>query len=504
MSIKNNIVLFVCVVQLLFFHSLSICVSAERETVFDRIEAPQHDLVRDIPYLPPLCDDIPNLKKGFINLPDGASIYYEEEGRGTPLVLISGGPGGTHQGFHADFSRMKTCARVIYYDQRGVGKKSSIDPTGKTYTIQQAVEDLENIRKALRIKRWVVLGWSYGGLVAQCYALTYPQQTQGLVLGCSCHGAPRLNTCSREKMFLSPGEKERINHIYDLFFAGAINSQQWIYNRFLCGHWKQQLYYKPENEEAIRKGLYGWLPAAGFQFLIAQDKDRIDLTGMFNDFDVPTLVCESTWDLTWDAVKMEFMKKNHPHAQVEVFEKSGHCVFHDEPDTFFPLLESFIRTSKKSPVSHLCANRSIWPKRCSDFFCQVAVTADTKIGLEREKALLNVYNQAVQDNATDVRGWSLLARRLFDLKSERTHTTILDALDHLEQLLNQSNEYSHELLKGKIIRGHVLDLMGKRAEALVQYQEALRIHGIVSSLHKNAYEADKKVLEKCLSEPFKF
>ncbi len=51
---------------------------------------------------------------------------------------------------------------------------------------------------------------------------------------------------------------------------------------------------------------------------------------------------EGKWDLTWDVDKSEFMRKNHPNAQYEYFENSGHCLFSDEPVKFVSILRSFI------------------------------------------------------------------------------------------------------------------------------------------------------------------
>ena len=106
-------------------------------------------MILDVPYLPPLCDEIAGLKKEFIDV-DNGKLYCEQEGQGIPLLLITGGPGGTHHVFHPYFSQAKDFARLIYYDQRGTGP-SSIDETGATYTIKQAVEDIESLRKALKI-----------------------------------------------------------------------------------------------------------------------------------------------------------------------------------------------------------------------------------------------------------------------------------------------------------------------------------------------------------------
>jgi proline iminopeptidase len=319
--------------------------NSTRETIFDKIVSIPKELILDVPQLPSLCDEIKGLEKGFADVENG-KLYYEEEGDGVPLVLINGGPGCTHQGFHPYFSRIKNVARIIYYDQRGTGK-SSQDDTGKTYTIKQAVEDLESLRKALKIEKWAVLGWSYGGLLAQLYALQYPEHVSGLILGASNHNLPEAITKSeyekRLQLFISQKEQEAIENIQKMASEGKLTTAQVIYNKLIAGDWKRQSYYKPTQEELIRKALYGWSPASGFEERMRSDSDKINLKGKFDDFEIPTLIIEGKWDLLWwNPDRAEVMRKNHPHAQVEIFEKSGHTIFADEPEKFFGLLRAFL------------------------------------------------------------------------------------------------------------------------------------------------------------------
>lgn len=321
-----------------------------RESIFDHIVSIPEELVLDIPQLPPLCDEIKDLKKGYAAI-KGGRLYYEEEGQGVPLVLISGGPGATHHNFHPYFSQIKDVARVIYYDQRGVGK-SSKDDTGKMYTVKQAVEDLESLRKALNIEKWVVLGWSYGGLLAQLYALTYPDRCIAIVLIASNSGlAEPVMKPVRDQMFFSQAEQDAISNIKKMGLEGKITGAQSFYNRQLAGDWKHSSYYKPTKEAIIRTMLYGWSPAPGFEELMRPDSDKINLTGKFDDFKIPTLIFEGKWDLLWwNPDRAEFMRKNHPHAQVEIFEKSGHTIFADEPEKFFAVLRKFLGKTSTAPV----------------------------------------------------------------------------------------------------------------------------------------------------------
>jgi len=324
-----------------------LCKIAARETIFDKVINIPKDLILDIPKLSPLCDEIVGLKKGFVDVKNG-KLYYEEEGRGIPLILINGGPGGTHHGFHPYFSQIKDVARIIYYDQRGTGK-SSKDETGKTYTIKQAVEDLESLRKALNIDKWVMLGWSYGGLLAQCYALTYPNHLTGLILGASTTGISNNTMLPvREKIFLSQIEINAIDNIIKQFRDGKISLQQCIYNGLIAGNWKRSYYYKPTNDEMIISALYNWAPAPGFEKLMRLESDNMNaisfLKGKFDDFKIPTLIIEAKWELLWwDLDRVSIMRKNHPHAQIEIFKKAGHMVFADEPEKFFKILKDFLQ-----------------------------------------------------------------------------------------------------------------------------------------------------------------
>lgn len=366
---------FSCAVALLV--ALSACSVAhradKRETIFDKIVNIPDKLVLDIPQLPPLCDELPGLTKGFVDIL-GGKLYYEEEGIGIPLVLINGGPGCTHHGFHPYFSQLKDIARVIYYDQRGTGKSSS-DDTGKTYNIRQAIEDIESLRKALNIDQWVMFGFSYGGFLAQCYALTYPENIKGLILVSSFHGLKKVTMKpegAREQMFISSEEKVVIKSVWDARDAGKLTKAQACYNYLISGGWKQSRYYKPTPEEFIelvRRDAfnYEWCPAPGFtELLYADYQDFEGLDGKFDDFEIPTLLLEALWDLHWDNDKVDFMRKNHPHAQVEIFEKSGHMIFVDEPEKFFDVVRAFLKKTNATKIDYKAGNRLTWPASKTD------------------------------------------------------------------------------------------------------------------------------------------
>lgn len=111
----------------------------------------------------------------------GVKLWYESEGSGRPLVLIPGGPGYAHDASHPWFSAFAAKHRIIYFDALGRGK-SGHPRSAREYTITRDVQDLEELRQTLGLGQIDVLGHSYGGLVAQGYALQFPQSVHRLIL----------------------------------------------------------------------------------------------------------------------------------------------------------------------------------------------------------------------------------------------------------------------------------------------------------------------------------
>ncbi len=87
--------------------------------------------------------------------------------------FIAGGPGNAHS-YLRKFDSLSTTNTLVYYDAFGRGKSdTAINVTD--YSLARDVEDLEALRKEMGYKSISILGHSYGGVVAQGYAIKYPQ-----------------------------------------------------------------------------------------------------------------------------------------------------------------------------------------------------------------------------------------------------------------------------------------------------------------------------------------
>ena len=310
---------------------------SQKETVLDEVVTMYDEIFYDVPEVPRWCDRL-RFEGKHINIGD-AELYVEVEGEGMPMVLLHGGPGGTHHYFHPHFSHAADFAQVIYYDQRGCGL-SDFEP-GEGYTIQQAANDLESLRQALGYDQWVVVGYSYGGLLAQLYATKFPESLAGLVLLSSAVCLNIELESSRQYDFISEEEQDwmqEINQMPDL------TREQIIFNRYLNGDWKRQFFYRPSKERIAEFARYEWMHDREFRNGIIESLHPLDLEGAFNDFPVPTLIFEGKWDLTWNTDKPEVIHNIHPNAEMVVIEQAGHSPFADQPDEFFGELQNFIES----------------------------------------------------------------------------------------------------------------------------------------------------------------
>ena len=117
---------------------------------------------------------------------NGLKLYYEIEGEGAPVVLIPGFAAGRWIWFKqtADLSRN---FRVVIFDPRGV---SASDKPEGPQTITLLADDIAHFLETLRIESAHIVGASFGGFVAQEFALKYPAMTRKLVLCCTSFGGP--------------------------------------------------------------------------------------------------------------------------------------------------------------------------------------------------------------------------------------------------------------------------------------------------------------------------
>tara|TARA_B100000941_G_scaffold49392_3_gene31288 strand:- start:10554 stop:11501 length:948 start_codon:yes stop_codon:yes gene_type:complete len=110
------------------------------------------------------------------------TIYVEESGNptGKPVIFLHGGPGGGSEPIYRQYFNPQKW-RIIIFDQRGCGK-SLPHAELEENTTWDLVNDIEMIRKYLKIDSWVVFGGSWGSTLSLSYAIKNSKRCKGLIL----------------------------------------------------------------------------------------------------------------------------------------------------------------------------------------------------------------------------------------------------------------------------------------------------------------------------------
>jgi len=454
------------------------------ESILDRTEHIEAALVTEIPETFRWCDRLDTLDKKRIDV-GGAELYVEVEGRGTPLVLINGGPGGTHHYFHPWFSRAGKYAKVVYYDQRGCGL-SDFKPGEEGYSVEQAAGDLDALRRALGFEKWVVLGYSYGGFLAQLYTVLHPENVSGLILLGASPGIRADTGRSRQGEFITEAERKRMaelrKELTDYARSRDLGRQEHvslsIYNNFLNGDWKRQNFFRPSPDRLAQGALYEWVHDENFNGIVGRSEGSWDFTGAFTANPIPTLILEGKWDLTWGEKKREALKGNHPRAEMAVFENASHGIYDEDPDGFFRALESFLR--ELPPVDGAALER--YSAFLQGWAAEMRARPDLAVdrmgwGVRSSRELAAKYSPEWLETFESSRHFMRIGFALYDVER------YADALGVFERIEMKFGDDPPSVCFGIIWQGHMLDLLGRRAEAVVRYRKAAGMNIADSWMH---------------------
>ncbi|MBO0662908.1 prolyl aminopeptidase [Jiella sp. MQZ9-1] len=121
-------------------------------------------------------------RMGRLDVGDGHELYFEECGNpaGLPVVFLHGGPGSGASAPHRRLFDPQRY-RIVIFDQRGCGRSLPLGAL-EANTTWHLVDDLERLRRHLRIERWLLFGGSWGATLALAYAEAHVDRVLGLIL----------------------------------------------------------------------------------------------------------------------------------------------------------------------------------------------------------------------------------------------------------------------------------------------------------------------------------
>jgi proline iminopeptidase len=283
---------------------------------------------------------------------NGVKLWYESEGSGPPLLLIAGGPGLPHGYLHPHFSQLAKSYRVIYFDAYGTGKSDQAsDP--HDYTFARDVENIEGLRLALGLGKINVLGHSYGGMVAQAYALQFPDSVQKLVLVDTAWGAEmaqaHMENQHNELRNQYPETWEKFQKAHDQGFHTCSKEYQEAADETREFSASMLFYDTSKIAQLVATGgppnrkVTCAMRGDDSGFVLGGDLAKLDFRPRLKDLHMPTLILAGRFDrILFPRYQIQF-KTYAPQAQFLFFEKSGHFPFIEEPEEFTRVVSEFLR-----------------------------------------------------------------------------------------------------------------------------------------------------------------
>lgn len=279
-------------------------------------------------------------ENGLIEIENGV-LHYKKYGKGEPLLIINGGPGLDCDGFIPLAELLSDKYMTIIFDQRGTGKSNLKHVDSITVTMEFMTKDIETIRNYLKIDKWIVLGHSFGGFMAEYYAIYYPESIKAMILS-STGGIDlsildyfndniqiRLSQAERDSLKYWSNRLKQGDTTYNAKYnKGKYLASAYLYNKDYVSELAHRLAFEgnPQITSLVYKDLF---------------KIKFDCKEALKYFTKPVLIIQGRQDIIGDGIAYEthLILKN---SSIVFINKSGHYSWWEQSEQYKFEVEKFI------------------------------------------------------------------------------------------------------------------------------------------------------------------
>jgi proline iminopeptidase len=277
---------------------------------------------------------------------NGTELFFDVEGSclvpdGTTMreqmvcLVLHGGPGMDHTYFRPWLSPLADRMQLIYVDHRGNGRSARLP--NEEYTIEHMADDLEQLRLYLGLEQPIVMGNSFGGMLAQVYAARYPGRYARLVL---------ISTTPSHEFFVEATAiaEQRATaeqkQVMPTIFEGKVRTEEEY------KHWWEimlPLYfhrYDPTIGDEMLGRTIGNPEIARYMF--EHQIPHYDVRPLLGAITAPTLIVAGRHDWITPPSQAEEIHRLIPGSEYVLFEDSGHMPFIEEQQGFLAVVRRFL------------------------------------------------------------------------------------------------------------------------------------------------------------------
>jgi L-proline amide hydrolase len=285
---------------------------------------------------------------------DGYETWYRIEGElqpdgPAPLVTLHGGPGATHDYLLSLVDLARDSRAVVFYDQLGNGNSTHLPERmgdGDFWTPELFVRELANLVDHLGIGSHHVLGQSWGGFLAQEYALTQPPGLRSLILANTAASFPDFLAEANRLRAELPTEVEATLRRHEE--AGTTDDPEYteacmvFYGRHVCRlpEWPPEIMRAFEHIDEDPTVYHTMNGPSEFHVIGSikdwQAKDRL------GEIRVPTLVVSGLYDEATPVLQETFVEGLGGETEQAILEESSHMPFWEEREKFMSVVGDWL------------------------------------------------------------------------------------------------------------------------------------------------------------------
>lgn len=274
---------------------------------------------------------------------EGGRVWYQRVGpsKGTPLLLLHGGPGGGSY-ILKPLLALATDRPVVLYDQLGCGKSDRPNDT-TLFTVDRYVRELQTVRDSLHLSEIHLLGQSWGAMLAEAYMGTHPKGVRSLILANPLvttaqwtHDADSLLLALPDSMQEAIAKHEANHTTSAAEYQNAMSAYTRLYIL------RRPLSETDADSSRVAFGeqvyQYMWGPS---EFTSTGTLKNFDATEWLRTVTVPTLFIAGEFD---EATPSSTERFSHlvPGAEFVMIPGSGHFAQHDNPDALRAAIRTFL------------------------------------------------------------------------------------------------------------------------------------------------------------------
>lgn len=260
--------------------------------------------------------------------PQNGNIYYETHGTGEPLIMIPGFASGAWNWF-CQIDELSKHLQLITFDPRGIGRSKNADEDLQNLSLKTFVNDVLRIIDSLELEKVNVLGASFGGFVAQEFAINFPDRTDKLILACtSAGGANHVRPSNEILKSFAPDPLMTVGEKVRKFIRPAFTEE---FNEKSAEQVEKVCRLREQNE--VAEAVYLAQLQAAFAF---------DTGSRLGKIANETLVITGGKDIVVPVENSLNLAQKIPNAALEIVENGGHLFFVENVAAFNQAILRFL------------------------------------------------------------------------------------------------------------------------------------------------------------------